>query len=356
MERHNLRKRLFFDRKDYELLNIVNDVLGHEDPRSLKKLLIPYLHPHGIKEMAATTGLRIAYAVIKLFRSLERDSAEDRLRTLRALRDEVFVSSGTELRKNRARVLLQIMKELVRAEDEQVKLRLARDFREAATGNPKAIYRQLLKYHLVKMPEEWNQIAFDDHVHDANTKGRKSATHLIMDAWIKGIRRLRVIYYNYVPSEVALELAEAAEIMDVNTRVGIEYCARFRGHYVRFIWTPRGFNDAQDFMEFLNKPIIREFMAEGSEVSGYQQAYTFSVLEAFNDVHRAAINQEFGIELPILTSSDLLALVGTGQPSLHHLSKLIHDHLLRLFHQKLETFGGAASRATNSSTKKPRSS
>jgi hypothetical protein len=336
MEQYQSRKGLFFDRKDYELLKIVNDVLGHKDPRSLKKLLIPYLHPHGIKEMAATTGLRIAYAVIKLFRSLERDNAEDRLHTLRALRDEVFVSSGTELRKNRARVLLQIMKELVRAEDEQVKLQLARDFREAATGKPKAIYRQLIKYHLVEMPEEWNQIAFDDHVHDANTKGRKSATHLIMDAWIKGIRRLRVIYYNYVPSEVAMELAEAAEIMDVSTRVGIEYCARFRDRYVRFIWTPRGFNDAKDFVEFLNKPRIRDFMAEGSEVSEYQQAYTFSVLEAFNDVHRAAINQEFGIELPILSNSDLLALVGTGQPSLHHLSKLIHDHLLRLFHLKLE--------------------
>lgn len=335
MERQNLRKRFFFDRKDYELLNIVNDVLGQEDSRSLKRLLIPYLHPHGIKEMAASTGLRIAYAVIKLFHSLERHSVEDRLHTLRALRDEVFVSSGTELRKNRARVLLQIMKDLVRAEEEEIQLQLARDFREAATGNPRAIARQLLKYHLVEMPEEWNQIAFDDHVHDANTKGRKSATHLIMDAWIKGIRRLRVIYYNYVLPEVALELSEAAEIMDVDVRVGIEYCARFRGRYVRFIWTPRGFNDAGDFVEFLNGPKIREFMAEGREVSRYQQAYVFSVLEAFNEVHREAINREYGVELPILTTSDLQALVGTGQPSLHHLSKLIHDQLLRLFQQKL---------------------
>ncbi len=336
MEPHSLWKRLYFDRKDYELLNIVNDVLSREDPRSLKQLLIPYLHPHGIKEMAAATGLRIAYAVIKLFHSLERKSAEDRLRTLRALRDEVFVGSGTELRKNRARVLLQIMKDLVRAEDEEINLQLARDFREAATGRPRAIRRQLRKYHLVEMPEEWNQIAFDDHVHDANTKGRKSATHLIMDAWIKGIRRLRVIYYNHVPPEVVQELSEAAEIMDVDVRVGIEYCARFRGRYVRFIWTPRGFNDARDFVEFLNDPKVSGFMEEGREVSRYQQAYTFSVLEAFNRVHREAINREFGVDLPILGSSELLALVGTGQPSLHHLSKLIHDHLLPLFQRKLE--------------------
>jgi hypothetical protein len=26
----------------------------------------------------------------------------------------------------------------------------------------------------VEMPEAWNQVSFDDHVHDANTKGRKS--------------------------------------------------------------------------------------------------------------------------------------------------------------------------------------
>ncbi len=335
MEHRPLRNRLFFDRKDHELLSIVNDVLGREDSRSLKKLLIPYLHPHGIKEMAASTGLRIAYAVIKLFHSLERDNAEDRLITLRALRNEVFSGLGTDMRKNRARVLLQIMKDLVREKDEEVKLQLARDFRDAATGKPRVIAQQLIKYHLVEMPEEWNQIAFDDHVHDANTKGRKSATHLIMDAWIKGIRRLRVIYYNYVPPEVAQELSEAAEIMNVNVRVGIEYCARFRERYVRFIWTPRGFNDSKAFVAFLNEPKISEFMAEGREVSRYQQAYTFSVLEAFNQSHRQDINREFGIQLPALDASDLLALVGTGQPSLHHLAKLIHDHLLPLFQERL---------------------
>jgi hypothetical protein len=60
---------------------------------------------------------------------------------------------------------------------------------------------------LLEMPEAWNQISFDDHVHDANTKGRKSSTHLIMDAWIKGIRRLRVVHYNYIEPRFAAELA-----------------------------------------------------------------------------------------------------------------------------------------------------
>ena len=330
------QRRLFFDRKDHELLRIVNDVLKEEDPRSLKSLLIPFLHPHGIKEMAASRGLRIAYAVIKLFRSLDRNDAEDRLRTLRALRDEALFSSGTVSRTNTARVLLQIMKELVRAKDEEQKLRLARDFREAATGKPRAVARQLRKYHLVEMPEDWNQIAFDDHVHDANTKGRKSATHLIMDAWIKGIRRLRVVYYNYLAPEVAKELMRAAEIMGVEVRVGLEFCARFRGRYVRMIWTPRGFSDTKDFLEFVSQPEMQAFMQEGRFVSEYQQAYIFETLEAFNRVHLSAINEEYTIQMEPLEISDFLDLVGTGQPSLHHLGKLIHDQLLPHFQERLE--------------------
>jgi len=336
MNRQSIKDWLFFDLKDHELLGIVKDVLHGEDAPNLKSLLTPYLHPHGIKEMAATRGLRIAYAVVKLFRSLERDNVEERLRTLQALREEIFSSSEGTLRKNTARVLLQIMKELVRAGDDEHKLSLARDFREAATGRPRAIARQLDRFHLVKMPEQWNQIAFDDHVHDANTKGRKSATHLIMDAWIKGIRRLRVIYYNFLSPEVAEELLRAAEIMGVNVRLGLEFTPRFRGRYVRLIWTPRGFTDTRDFLGFVRQPEVQQFMAAGRVASEYQQAYIFAVLEAFNRTHRPAINQLFGIQMPTLTPRELLKLVGSGQPSQHHLAKLIHDQLVPLFRKRLE--------------------
>ena len=82
--------RLCFDRGDYELLRIVNDVLSRQGASSLRRLLTPYLHPHGIKEMAAPKGLRIAYATIHLLGSLEIGRAGDRLAALRSLRDEVM--------------------------------------------------------------------------------------------------------------------------------------------------------------------------------------------------------------------------------------------------------------------------
>ena len=90
--------------------------LNREQSRkSFKNLLNPYLNPHGIKEMAETKGLRSAYAVAQLLNSLEIGGVDDRLNALRSLRLEVIDTAEGPMPKNTARVLLQIMKNLVRA-------------------------------------------------------------------------------------------------------------------------------------------------------------------------------------------------------------------------------------------------
>jgi hypothetical protein len=329
--------KLLFDRKDHELLKMVQEVLSQEESRkSFQNLLNPYLNPHGIKEMAAYRGYRIAYAMANLLHSLEIGKAADRLSALRALHDEVMTITYSSLRRNTARVLLQIMKELVRLPGEHARrLELAHDFRMAVSGRPRLIREELRRYHLLEMPEEWNQIAFDDHVHDANTKGRKTPTHLIMDAWIKGIRRLTVIYYNYVPPEAASELLEAGEIMGITIRIGISVGARFRDRNIRLIWVPRGFCDAGDFLSFLAEPAVRGFMEEERRVSEYQQSHVIAVLQEFNRVHRIAVNETFGVQLQPLTPPDFLAFVGSGQASLLHLGEFIHAQLLPLMEARL---------------------
>lgn len=337
MSKNNNISRFFFDNRDHILLNIVNDVLNRDEShKHLKNLLIPYLHPHGIKELTASRGLRIAYAVIHLLGSLEAGKAADRQNALRSLRDEVFSSSHSMLRKNTARVLLEIMKELVRSQGDRLRqLELAREFRTATFGKPGFIRKQLKKHHLIEMPEEWNQIAFDDHVHDASTKGRKSPTHLIMDAWIKGIRHLTVIYYNFINTEVAAELLESAEIMGITVRIGIEFSARFRGRYIKLIWVPRGFADKQDFLNFMKEGPAKAFMDEGRKVSEYQQRYVIEVFREFNDRHRPVINEAYGINLAPLRQEEFLAFVGSGQPSLLHLAKFIYNHMLPAMRERV---------------------
>ena len=235
--------RIFFDRRDQQLLSVVHEVQRREKPPAYaRKSLYPHFHPNGIKEMAESRGIRIAHAVVRLLDSLEAGEMEDRLVALRTLREEVLTTAEGTLPRNTARVLIEIMKDLVRfSGNERRQLELAHDFRTAASGKPRTIRRLMRRYHLLEMPEEWNQIAFDDHVHDANTKGRKSSTHLIMDAWVKGIRRLRVIFYNHITPGSATELMEAARIMEMDVRIGIEFSARMRGKYIQLIWVPRGF-------------------------------------------------------------------------------------------------------------------
>ncbi|MFU2208780.1 hypothetical protein [Solidesulfovibrio sp. C21] len=58
--------RLCFDQGDYELLGLVADVWSRRDSPGLRGLLAPYLHPHGIKEMAAPRTMRLAYAIMDL--------------------------------------------------------------------------------------------------------------------------------------------------------------------------------------------------------------------------------------------------------------------------------------------------
>ncbi|MDR2551095.1 MAG: hypothetical protein LBD10_12940 [Desulfobulbus sp.] len=320
--------RLFFDANDYKLLGIVNDVLKRRSrPQSVRSLMTPYMHPHGIKEMAASSGLRIAYAIVSLLGSLEAGKARDRIVALRSLRDEVFSSSTSFYHKNTARVLMQIIKELVRHEGDEVRqLELAHDFRMVYTGKPRRVRKELAKYHLLEMPEEWNQFAFDDHVHDANTKGRKSPTHLLMDAWIKGIRKLTVVYYNHVEQEVVEELLEAGEILGIHVRIGIEFSSRFRDKFVRFIWELEGFFDRSSLLQFLREEAVREMLDRGRLVSLYQQGYVLEVIPVFNDAHRPGLDRELGVETPPLDREQFLRFVGTGQPSLLHLAKFIQNH------------------------------
>jgi len=325
----HLSTSIYFDKNDYELLRIVNDVLSREaESQSLHSLLNEHMHPQGIKEMAAARGLRIAYAIASLLGSFEKGTPSDRIRALRSLRDEVLLSFSSFYQKNTARVLVQIMKELLRSRSNELRqLKLAHDFRMVSTGNPRKVRAELARFHLLEMPEEWNQFAFDDHVHDANTKGRKSPTHLLMDAWIKGIRYLTVIYYNYVRPEVVRELIEASAILDIRVQVGIEMSSRFRDKYVRFTWEPHGFGNNDSFLKFLEEDATIELMKEGRQVSRYQQQYVFDVLEAYNEQHRLELSARTGLTLPALDTDEFIDFVGVGQPSLLHLARFIHNSL-----------------------------
>ena len=98
--------RLFFDTNDFTLLRIVNDVLARSpQSQNIRTLLAPYMHPHGIKEMAVPQVLRIAYAIANLLGSLEGGNSANRLASLRSLKDEVILASTSYLYSDRKSVV-----------------------------------------------------------------------------------------------------------------------------------------------------------------------------------------------------------------------------------------------------------
>ncbi len=328
---------ILFDQRDHDLIRIVNSVYDADKrPGYTRKLYYPFFHPLGIKELAESKGLRTASAIVHLLESMERGAIENRLQALQGLKDEILNTAGGSMPKNTARVLLQIMKDLVRAKgDDALQLQLAHRFRMAAFGKPRVIRRLLQHYHLLEMPEEWNQIAFDDHVHDANTSGRKSPTHLIMDAWIKGIRRLRVIYYHCIEPRFAAELIQAANIMDIDLRIGIEFWARYRDRYISFIWVSRGLPDAEAFLCFLAEPHVVDFMEEGRAVLKYQERYVLRLLAGFNDHYLEDMAKDLDIEMDPLDPEAFLKFAEPGQPSVPHLGEYIHHLAVQAMTERL---------------------
>ncbi len=324
---------LYFDRQDHELLDMIGAFLAKDSANPLyQRLFDASLHPNGIKVLAVSREFRIAYAVVNLLDSLEAGKVQDRLSALTALRDEVLYSAQTGFRRNTGRVLIQIMKELVRGmsgpQDRTSQLELAHSFRMAATGKPRVVRRMLKRYHLLEMPEAWNQLAFDHHVHDANTKGRKNPTHLIMDAWVKGLRTLTVVYYNYIEPPAARELLEAARIMDMTVRIGVEYQLRFRDRFVELICIPGNMTDTEHMLTLLDDLPIQHLMREGRKVSLYRQEHILMLFERYNETHRAAIGAAYGLELPATTAEDFLNFVGAGQTSLLHLGEYVYKLML----------------------------
>ena len=345
------RYGLYFDKQDSDILALVNRIQeSHAVPADSRtdsrmcplegvskrlytddRLFDPNMHPHGIKEMVGTPVSRMAYAVINLLHNLEAGGtqAKDRLLALQTLYDEVLNSAHSSLRRNTARVLMQIMKGMVRAHGQRLtQLMLAHDFRRVAQGTPRVVRKMLARYHLPEMPEDWNQVAFDDHVYDAHTKGRKTPTHLIMDAWIKGLRSLTVAYQYWVDSEAAWELLRAAEITGIAVRIGLEFQTPFYERFATISWIPRGFSSNEDFLEFLHSPKLVELMQRGKQVLRWREERVLRILALWNELQRPALAELWQQPIPELGAHEFLDFVGRGQASRQYLSECLHRHVL----------------------------
>lgn len=178
--------------------------------------------------------------------------------------------------------------------------------------------------------------------------GRKSPTHLVMDAWIKGIRFLTVVYYNTVDPEAGRELLRAARIMGITVRIGIEFRAAFKDKLIEFTWSPLNTETSKTFTELIRRKDVAAVLTAHAPVNAWMRSHVLLLLRAWNQRHAPALAARWGLETPPpLDEAAFLAYVGQRQPSSLHLAEYIYQEWRPLLQAKRAATAAALAAATD---------
>ncbi len=318
---------LLFDRTDKDIFQQIQHLLEPAEGEGLV-IDLPYgSHAEGVIEIAACLELRVAWALKILLNSREKDEQHQRLKALERLYHDVY-SAHKGLRLNAARVLVEIMKEVfVSQDDRQRQLELIRDFREVFTGKPGIVRKHLAFYQLLEIPEDSSQLSFDDNVDNASCLGSKSACHLVLDAWIKGIRKFQVVVRNYISAHFAYELHSAAEILGVEVEIGVELPLYYHNKFIKVVWTPLGLNNPSAFSRFLRSETVLGFFKASKTVGGYHQQLVLSLLDEFDEKVRGWLEHEYGVSFKPLSKKRYQDFLGKIYPTEVNLSEFIYTSI-----------------------------
>lgn len=327
----NIISKLFYTKEDYALLTMVEMIssnsmnLGTDVDISINS----YFHPNGIKQLFLPREFRIANAIAKILSGLSHNSKDERIQALQSLQEESLYAVPLvcrDLRYNTARVLVKVMKELIKARGNIARqLHLAHSFQRAARGNLYIVRKLLQEYHLLEMPEAYNQLSFDHHVHDMYSNGYKSPSQVVLDAWIQGVKDISLVYYNYAIEDVINELFEAGQILDITTNFGIEYHIPIYDTFAEVVWVPLpNIQRLTTIKTFFAQQQIQEAMKEGRAISDSIATFTQSLIQRYNSVERFTLEHTYRIYTQPVDSTRYLQYVNKGQSSPQFLAEYIY--------------------------------
>ncbi len=319
--------RLLFDKADISILREIK-LLERESEKSSTLPAVSYSsHAEGIIEIAAGVELRIAAAVYLLLNSTRSDDYPRRLRTLQRLYHDVeALDKG--LRLNASRVQVEIMKAIFDCPGSvRRRLELIRDFREVRTGKPRIVRDQLRHYQLLEVPEDFSQLSFDDSVENSSRLANKNPSHLILDAWIKGIRKLQVISRNFIDVHEAHELLTAGEILGVEIDIGIEFPVFYCGRFIKLIWTPLGLNSPSAFVRLIKSSALEGILETSRKVDLYHQEQIFHWLRIFRERVKSGEIEGLTVDHMLLTVERYKVFLGESRPNEVNLGEFIFSSL-----------------------------
>lgn len=307
-------------------------------------------HPGGFCREFGRRRLSMAEAYIIIARFQSPENFEARLQALRTLMEQSMHAKTINMPINTARVQIFLMKEAVKAHgNRRRQMEFVADFGRASFGHEAVIRGFLKDKALIEIPEEGKALkklglGWDDHVHDSLTEGRKSPTHVLIDAFVKGLSRVTLVYNTIDEERMINEAITAGEILGISVEIGIEFSIGHGGCRRHYMYAPPVFSKSREFFAFLkeHEQDLAQFRAGLQKNAENRYQSIVSVIRQFNEIHLPKLNEDFASDSPCwfapLTEPELKKIVACGQPSREHLSELLFERFKKVFHNRVLFF------------------
>lgn len=299
----------------------------------------PDSHPRGFIKKFRKRRITIGEAYLKIIDYLESSKYNERLEALELLVEQILFSRALEMPLNTARVQLALMKEAVKNKNnKRIQLERLQDFSICSFGQPRIIRKYLNQLNIIEVPETGQSLkdldmGWDPHVHDNSSYGRKTPTQLVIDAFIKGISKITVVYNSLDHIEIMNEAIEAGRILGINVNIGLEFCVGKRGKRFYYLYQLPHFSTQEIFKEFIqtHKDDLEIFIKGLTENQINRMQSIHNLINNFNTVFLSSINQGFPDEsiynLEKLSLEQIDQVIPIKHATHIHLGELLYNKL-----------------------------
>lgn len=323
------------------------DLLNHKLDASLADDDFNNSHPSGFSKGLRKRRISMAGSYIRITKFHRPEDFEKRLEALKTMVDDSFHAKTTNMPLNTARVQIALIKEAIKAREIRRKqLESIADFGQASFGQAPVIRSFLNKLHIIEVPEidkplKDLEMGWDDHVHDMYSEGRKTPTQLLLDAFVKGISELTVVYSGLDAKDSIQETIEAGNILGIKVNIGIEFSVGKSGERRHYIFIPPSFEESSELFNYFSQhhQILHPFWKSLETNKERRKAIAETILQRFNDVQLHKINAGYSANSPYyleaLTMCELENTVGHGQISRVHIGELLYQKLKKVMYPRV---------------------
>jgi hypothetical protein len=263
---------------------------------------LPPSHPRGFIKEFRKRRTTIGESYLRISQSIDSGDYNERLNALSLLAEHIIYSRSLKMPLNAARVQLALIKQVIKNRDnKRAQLELMHDFTISSFGHPRSIRKYLKRLDIIEVPESGNQLkdipaAWDFHVHDNASYGKKSPANLMIDAFIKGLSELTIAHNTLTSEDAVKEVLLAGELLGIRINIAIEFSAITNGkrfHYMYIL--PEFKGKKKSIKKFFKKKSddFKEFMQE-LHANKQSRMHNIKVLiDEFNKTHLKEINQQY---------------------------------------------------------------